>query len=79
MKYKLLRSKTREKDGMKLYRIKAIQSFSDVKAGDIGGFVQVECNLSQYGNCWVYNNACVSGDAVVRDDAIVKGCSRVLG
>ena len=33
-------------------RCVALQSFSDVKKGDVGGFVEKRC-LCQAGNCWV--------------------------
>ena len=79
MKYKILNNNILQKDATKLYRIQALKSFSDVKDGDIGGFVQGENNLSQFGNCWIYDYAEVSDYASVEDDAIVKGCSRVLG
>ena len=36
--------------GKNLYRIKAIKSFGDVKAGDLGGYIEDEDNLSQDGN-----------------------------
>ena len=56
-----------------LYRIKALKDFSDVKKGDKGGFVENEENLSQSGDCWVYENAKVYGNAEVYDDAKVYG------
>lgn len=34
-----------------LYRIKALKDFADVKAGDYGGYVSWEKNLSQDDNC----------------------------
>lgn len=57
MKYKILNNHILQKDATKLYRIQALKSFSDVKEGDIGGFVQCENNLSQFENCWVYDDA----------------------
>ena len=33
-----------------LHRIKALKNFSDVKAGDLGGWIEKEDNLSQIGN-----------------------------
>ena len=51
--------------GIKLYRIKALKDFSDVKKGDFGGYVQQESNLSQFGNAWVYGDAQVYGNAKV--------------
>ena len=41
-------------DNIKLYRIKALKNFGDVKAGDIGGCVQSEYKLYHFGNCWIY-------------------------
>ena len=55
--------------GKKLFRIKALISFSDVIAGELGGYVEKEENLSQSGNAWVYGNARVYGDAEVCGDA----------
>jgi hypothetical protein len=47
-KYELIKS-----DIPGLYRIKAVRDFSDVKKGDIGGYVESEDNLSHEGDCWV--------------------------
>lgn len=55
-----------------LYRIEAICDFGDVKKGDKGGFIESEKNLSQNGDCWVYNGAIVSGDVTIKDNAKVK-------
>ena len=63
----------------RLWRIRACKSFSDVKKGELGGFVQSECNLSHQGNCWVYNDAKVFGNAVVSEDAQVYNDARVYG
>lgn len=59
--------------GTKLFRIKALIEFGNVKAGELGGFVEKEENLSQDGNAWVYDNARVYGDARVCGDACVYG------
>ena len=59
--------------GTKLFRIKALIEFGNVKAGELGGFVEKEENLSQDGNAWVYGDACVYGDARVCGDACVYG------
>lgn len=83
-KYKLT-DITRVVDGVTLYRIKAIKDFGNIRAGAIGGFVQSVENLSQEGNCWVYNDACVYGKALVTNDATiwnqstVYGCAKVHG
>ena len=62
-----------------LYRIKALRDFGDVKAGQLGGWVEKESNLSHEGNCFVYDDAEVWNDAKVTENAIVKGNSKVSG
>lgn len=79
-KYELIPS---DKEG--LYRVKALKDFSNVKKGDIGGFIQSENNLSHNGNCWIYNDAIVGDDtrivenAVIRDRAVVCDNAVVYG
>lgn len=68
-----------------LYRIQALGDFGDVKAGDLGGYIQSEDNLSHLGTCWVYNEAQVyddagiTGSAQIRDYAFVRGSATVGG
>lgn len=85
-KYKLT-EETIEFNGVKLYRIEALKNFGCVKKGDKGGFVQSENNLSQLGNCWifddskaignslVYKNALLSGNSIICDNAVASGFS----
>src|SRR5574344_336217 len=54
-----------------LHRIKALKDFSDVHKGDLGGFIEKEDNLSQDGNCWIFNDAKVFDNAIVYDDALI--------
>ena len=74
-----------EFNGVTLYRIKALKDFSDVKAGDLGGWIEKEQNLSQIGDAWVggnakvYANAKVYGNAVVCDNANVFDDAAVCG
>lgn len=62
-----------------LYRIQALMDFSDVRKGDLGGFIESEDNLSHYGTCWIYDNAKVYGNAIVFNDAKVFENAKVLG
>ena len=55
-------------NGIKLFRIKALVQVGDVEAGELGGYVEREENLSHNGNAWVYGNAEVYGDARVYGD-----------
>ena len=59
MKKYELTSETKIVFGHILYRIKALSSFGCVSAGDLGGFLESEKNLSQNGN------ARVSGAAII--------------
>ncbi len=59
MKYKILENK----------RIKALKDFSDVKKGDIGGYVDSYANLSQENNCWLYDEAKALDNSKVYGDA----------
>ena len=65
--------------GRKLFRIKALISFGDVTAGDLGGYVEKEENLSHDGNAWVFGNAKVSDNAKVFGEARVSGEAWVSG
>ena len=56
--------------GRTLFRIKALISFGNVKAGELGGYIEKEGNLSHEGNAWVYGDAKVYGDA---DIATISG------
>ena len=71
-KYELT-DETMEWEGHTLHRIKALRDFNDVKAGDLGGWVESEDNLSQYEKCWLCDNAKVYGNAIVCDNAKVYG------
>lgn len=55
-KYELT-SETSQYAGHILHRIKALKDFGSVKAGELGGWIESEENLSQTDNAWVYNNA----------------------
>lgn len=58
--------------GKKLFRIKALISFGLIIAGEKGGWIEKEENLSQYGNAWVFGNAEVYDNACVRDNAYLS-------
>ena len=79
MKKYELTDETKEFDGKTLYRIRALIDFGFVKAGDFGGWIEKEENLSQEGRCWAYDNACIYGNARVFDDACVCDNAKVFG
>lgn len=56
-RYKLIPEDKIEIEGHTLYRIKALKFFSDVKKGDLGGYIESIELLPQQGNSWVYDNS----------------------
>ncbi len=71
-KYIILKDEKLEDGFGWLYRIQALKDFGDVKAGDKGGWVSGYYNLSQQGNCWIYDDACACDDSCVSDNAKLK-------
>ena len=55
-----------------LHRVRAIVDFGHVKAGEVGGWIEKEENLSHNGLAWVCDDAIVYGNAIVCDNAIVR-------
>ena len=83
-KYRL----TNEVNERGLHRIMALRDiprYGVIKAGDLGGFVGSEKNLSQDGDAWiaddaeVLGNARISENALVYDNALVSGNAHVFG
>lgn len=72
-KYEMLEDDTITLKGAKLYRIKAIKSFSDIKEGDLGGYIASEKCLWDFGDCWVTDNAAVGGKSTIGDSAVAGG------
>ena len=79
MKKYELTSETKVINGVKLHRIKALNSFGNIYEGDLGGWIESEQNLSQDGNAWVEGNATVRGNATVSENAIVCDNAIVSG
>ena len=84
-KYVILENETLKHFGHKLYRIQALKDFSDVKKGDKGGWVSGYHNLSQEGDCWVYDeakvfdNARVYENAIILDNACISNYAQIYG
>ena len=70
-----------------LHRIRALRNIgTTVEAGDLGGFVEGEWNLSyEDADSWIFhdaiaaNAAFVEGGSILRDEAVVCGEARVRG
>ena len=78
-KFKLTSEFIVDISGVKLFRIKALIEFGNVKAGDLGGYIEKEENLSHMGDAWVSDDARISGNAQVFGNAWVSGNAQVSG
>lgn len=81
MKKYELTGETKEISSVTLHRIRALIDIPehDVKAGDFGGWLETEENLSHNGAAWVAGNALVMDVAMVMDSALVTDSARVTG
>lgn len=84
MKYKLVRAgrrKANHESGLtfRYLRVQALKDIPEhgVKAGDFGGFMTKEVQLSHYGSCWIGEGAQVSGNVHIKDDAYIGGQASV--
>lgn len=66
-KYELTDITKQLDDGTILHRIKALKDIPryNIKAGDYGGWIESEFNLSHEGDCWL------ADDAIIRDNAMI--------
>ncbi len=78
-KYELVLETVTKFYSKSMYRIRALKDFSDVKKGQFGGYVESEENLSQLGNCWIYDDSIVGLGSRVIHNAVVKSSSTVIG
>lgn len=67
--------------GKILHRIRAVRDIPEqnVKAGDLGGWLETEENLSHDSAAWVTGEAWVMGRAYVTDSTLVAGKALVTG
>ena len=79
-KYELIKTDTICAYGRTLFRVRYLCDIENiVAAGDIGGYIEGEYNLSQQGNSVVLGDAEVYGNAKVCGDAKVYGNAEVCG
>lgn len=64
-----------------LHRIRALQDIGEkVKAGNLGGFVESESNLStDEDTSWIFDDAIAAGNAIVDQEACLYGKAVVCG
>lgn len=72
-KFRLTEEAQTMEDGSNVYRIEALKDFRDVSAGDLGGFIGSEENLSfdENDTSWVYDDSIAYGDSRVEADSIL--------
>ena len=83
-KYEIVKTNSIIYGGKILYRIKALKSFVTADGGvalkgKLGGFIESENNLSQKGNCWIFNEAKVFGCAKILDNAVIRKNAQIFG
>lgn len=78
-KYIILEDETIVHNGHTLYRIQALKDFSNVKKDSKGGWISGYHNLSQQGDCWIYNEAKVYELALVFEDACISNYAEIYG
>ncbi len=78
-KYELLKDDFIDWPPSRLYRIRALRNFRDgaVKAGDLGGYIQSEKNLSHEGDAWVRDDAIARDEARVSEGALLFGSAHL--
>lgn len=61
-------------------RIQAIRDVDqDVRAGDLGGYIEKEWNLKHSGRCWIGENAVCHGNAQVCGESRISGHAELKG
>lgn len=76
-KYEILPNDHIDLGNFKVYRIRALRDFFNVRAGDLGGYVESEHNLSHEGDCWIEDDATVVGNSRISGNALVRDHSWV--
>ena len=77
-KYELIKETETIFMGREVFRVKALKNFGNVKAGDVGGWVCSENNLSQEGDCWIYDDAKCLDNAKMFDNAVMFGNAKMF-
>ncbi|ENC4792902.1 hypothetical protein ABKM69_003538 [Escherichia coli] len=72
MKYEILWDEAQQVDDATLYRIRALRDIPrhNVKAGDLGGYVEGEHNLDQNDDSWIRDGVCVFGNARIESAGV---------
>lgn len=68
-----MRERPKEAEGKRVYPIRALRDFGEVKKGDLGGYIEDSSCLSAEGDCWISKNSIVFSGSKVTDNAILDG------
>jgi UDP-3-O-[3-hydroxymyristoyl] glucosamine N-acyltransferase len=66
-------------NGKTLYRIEALKNFDEISQGMAGGYIESEANLSQDGNCWIYDSVSVYDNANISGNIKIAGRCQICG
>lgn len=78
MKYEFVGEDVKVVDNVEVIRIRALKDVRPgVNKGDLGGYIEVEGNLSQIDGCWVAEDAVVMDTAKVCENALITGMACV--
>ena len=79
-KYEFIAGDSVQVGHRRLFRIRALRDFGQIRRGDVGGYLEGEANLDHNGHAWVSDVAQVYGPhGCVRDNGCVSGEAWVLG
>ena len=76
-KYEIVKGNNKLFNGIEYFRIRALKDFYDVRKGDFGGYIESEDNLSQEGNCWIYDDSEVFGTTHISGNTKVINKSKI--
>ena len=81
-RYEILKNDSIDYKDKKLYRIKAIEDFGDIKKDEIGGYIEKYDNLIHTDNddsSWVYHDSKVYDNAVIKESSRIFDCVEIFG
>jgi hypothetical protein len=79
-KYEFITGDSVQVGQRRLFRIRALRDFGQIRRGDVGGYLEGEANLDHSGESWVADVAQVYGPhGCVRDNGRASGEAWVLG
>lgn len=81
-RYEILKNDSIDYKDKKLYRIKAIEDFGDIKKDEIGGYIEKYDNLIHVDNddfSWIHHDSKVYDNAVIKESSRIFDCAEIFG